>query len=162
MQSGIAIQYMESPAGLLKITASETGITAVSFCEHISENDSPSFLTNQCAHQLLEYIEGKRKIFELPLHANGTPFQQRVWDKLLSIPFGKTCSYHQLAVDLGDPKCIRAAGTANGKNPIAVIIPCHRVIGAHGELTGYAGGLPRKKWLLDHEARVSGTFSRLF
>ncbi|MBX7203987.1 MAG: methylated-DNA--[protein]-cysteine S-methyltransferase [Bacteroidia bacterium] len=162
MQFVTAIQYMDSPAGLLKITAGETGITAVSFCEHITENESPSFLTKQCAHQLLEYMEGSRKLFELPLQVQGTPFQQRVWDKLLTIPFGKTCTYHELAVALGDPKCIRAAGTANGRNPIAVIIPCHRVIGTHGELTGYAGGLPRKKWLLDHEARVSGTFSRLF
>lgn len=162
MQSDTALQYMQSPVGLLKITASQTGITSVLFCDQMSENESPSFLTNQCAHQLMEYMEGNRKLFDVPLQPHGTPFQQRVWEQLLCIPYAKTISYHGLAVNLGDPKCIRAAGTANGKNPIAVIIPCHRVIGSHGELTGYAGGLPRKKWLLDHEAKVNGSFAQLF
>lgn len=162
MPSITAIQYMESPVGLLKITANDTAITSVSFCEHISENESPSFLTKQCVHQLKEYMEGNRKLFDLPLQPHGTPFQQRVWEQLLKIPYSKTISYHRLAVNLGDPKCIRAAGTANGKNPIVVIIPCHRVIGSNGELTGYAGGLSRKQWLLDHEARVNGSFAQLF
>lgn len=162
MPSITAIQYMESPVGLLKITANDTAITSVSFCEHISENESPSFLTNQCVHQLKEYMEGNRKLFDLPLQPHGTPFQQRVWEQLLNIPYSKTISYHRLAVNLGDPKCIRAAGTANGKNPIAVVIPCHRVIGSNGELTGYAGGLSRKQWLLDHEAKVYGSFAQLF
>jgi methylated-DNA-[protein]-cysteine S-methyltransferase len=162
LQVASATQYLESPIGLLKITASQKGIASVIFQDDKTENETPSFLTNQCVIQLSEYYLGKRKKFELPLYPEGTPFQQRVWEQLLNIPYAKTISYRQLAVSLGDTKCIRAAGTANGKNPIAVIIPCHRIIGSHGELIGYAGGLARKKWLLNHEAKVNGTFAQLF
>lgn len=102
--------------------------------------------------QLAEYFEGKRTHFELKLNPEGTEFQKKVWKKLEEIPFGKTISYQQIANQLGDPKVIRAAASANGKNPIAIIIPCHRVIGSDGSLTGYAGGLHRKKWLLEHES----------
>jgi len=104
--------------------------------------------------QLNEYFAGQRKAFDLPLRYAGSPFQQRVWAGLLSIGYGETLSYLDLARRLGDEKSLRAVGQANGQNPIAIVIPCHRVIGAGGALTGYGGGLGRKRWLLDHEARV--------
>ena len=104
--------------------------------------------------QLTEYFEGTRTSFDLKLAPDGTDFQKRVWKQLQEIPFAKTVSYQKMANDLGDPKVIRAAASANGKNPIAIIIPCHRVIGSDGSLTGYASGLHRKKWLLDHENPV--------
>ena len=104
--------------------------------------------------QLSEYFKGDRQIFNIPLNPQGTEFQQKVWKELQNVSFGKTASYQQIANALGDPKVIRAAASANGKNPISIIIPCHRVIGSDGSLTGYAGGLHRKKWLLQHESPV--------
>ena len=106
--------------------------------------------------QLTEYFAGERRDFDLPLAPSGTEFQRTVWHALADIPFGATCSYGDLARAVGRPAASRAVGAANGKNPIAIILPCHRVIGASGELTGYGGGLPMKRWLLDHEARVAG------
>lgn len=158
----LSTQYYSSPVGFLEVKADETGICSVLFKDQKDEKESPSSLTNTCVKQLAEYFEGSRKKFELPLAPEGTPFQQKVWNELNKIPYGHTCTYLQMAVALGDAKCIRAAGTANGKNPIAIIIPCHRVIGANGKLTGYAGGLWRKEWLLDQEAKISGTFTKLF
>jgi methylated-DNA-[protein]-cysteine S-methyltransferase len=104
--------------------------------------------------QLKEYFNKTRTHFQLKLNPEGTGFQKKVWRQLETIPFGKTTSYQNLANNLGDPKVIRAAASANGKNPIAIVIPCHRVIGSDGSLTGYAGGLHRKKWLLEHESPV--------
>ena len=103
--------------------------------------------------QLDEYFAGSRTRFELPLAPRGTTFQQAVWAQLLRIPFGETWSYGQLAVAVGKPSASRAVGAANGRNPLSIVVPCHRVIGADGSLTGYAGGLPRKRWLLEHEAK---------
>jgi methylated-DNA-[protein]-cysteine S-methyltransferase len=143
--------YLESPVGLIEIQSSEQGVRAVSFVEkryfETEENAHNSLTLNQ----LREYFDGKRKVFELTFDLEGTPFQQRVWQALLTVPFGKTRSYMDIARALGDPKAIRAVGTANGSNKIAIIIPCHRIIGSDGSLTGYAGGLHRKKWLLDFE-----------
>ena len=104
--------------------------------------------------QLQDYFDGKRTTFTFPLNPSGTDFQKKVWDELLHIPFGKTCSYLDLSKKLGDVKAIRAVASANGKNPLWIVIPCHRVIGTDGSLTGYAGGLWRKKWLLEHENPV--------
>ena len=102
--------------------------------------------------QFEEYFEGKRTQFDLKLAPKGTEFQKKVWNQLQEIQYGKTMTYQQMANQLGDPKVIRAAASANGKNPISIVIPCHRVIGSDGSLTGYAGGLHRKKWLLEHES----------
>jgi methylated-DNA-[protein]-cysteine S-methyltransferase len=104
--------------------------------------------------QLGEYFEGRRTSFDIPLALNGTPFQRRVWEALLEIPYGETTSYGELARRLGSPRAMRAVGLANGRNPIAVIVPCHRVIGANGALTGYGGGLERKRLLLELESRL--------
>ncbi|OYW76579.1 MAG: cysteine methyltransferase [Sphingobacteriia bacterium 32-37-4] len=117
---------------------------------------------HQCTEQLIEYFHGKRKHFDLPVHQDGTDFQVRVWNKLMDIEYGKTISYLDLAKKLGDPKVIRAAATTNGKNKIAIIVPCHRVIGSDRSLTGYSGGMWRKKWLLQHEFKIANGVQTLF
>ena len=121
----------------------------------------PPLLIN-CIEQLIQYFNGQRRIFELPLNQSGTDFQQGVWSTLTQIPFGKTISYLELARKTGDTKATRAVANANGKNKIAIIIPCHRVIGSNKELIGYAGGLWRKKWLLEHEAKIAYGVQTLF
>lgn len=119
-------------------------------------------LAIQATEQLIQYFHGNRRVFELPIYQKGTEFQEKVWNELMNIPFGKTISYIELSRRLGDPKAIRAASSANGKNNLAIIVPCHRVIGAKGELVGYGGGLPRKKWLLNHENKVAHGVQTLF
>lgn len=146
------VTHFLSPIGTLEISSESGFIIRVSFLDNEpSINDSDSVL-DKCAKQLDEYFKNQRTEFDLPLNPKGTDFQKTVWKELQNIPFGKTTSYMDLANQLGDPKVIRAAGTANGRNPIAIIIPCHRVIGTDGNLTGYAGGLKRKQWLLEHES----------
>ena len=113
-------------------------------------------VVRKCKKQLTEYFQGTRTQFNVPIAPEGTDFQREVWQELLSIPFGKTTSYAKQSIKLGDVKKIRAVGSANGKNPIAIIIPCHRVIGSDGNLTGYAGGLDKKEWLLKHENSLPG------
>ena len=145
--------YLQTVIGSLEIIADESNILSVLFID--DDKEISKFTENKISlkgkQQLIEYFNSTRKDFDLPLQITSTVFQQKVWLQLQTIPFGKTISYLQLAKDLGDEKCIRAAASANGKNPFAIIIPCHRVIGKDGSLTGYAGGLWRKKWLLEHE-----------
>jgi len=146
----IASAFIETPLGIASITGDENGITKISITERTEENRTiiiPDIL-QQPVLQLQEYFEGKRNEFQVKLNPSGTDFQKKVWQELTKIPFGKTVSYLDIAKRLGDPKCIRAAASANGKNPLWVVIPCHRVIGSDGSLTGYAGGIWRKKWLL--------------
>ena len=145
--------YFNTPIGWLQLTGSETGISEVTF---MAENptDFPSEIPEcleNCHRQLEEYFDGTRRDFDLKLAPNGTEFQQKVWQHLKVIPFGKTQSYLDIALKLGEPTYTRAVGNANGKNPLAIVVPCHRVIGSDGSLTGYAGGLWRKKWLLQFE-----------
>ncbi|RMA65919.1 methylated-DNA--[protein]-cysteine S-methyltransferase [Ulvibacter antarcticus] len=148
--------YINSPIGIVEIIGDKDGLLAVIFMDSSESFSSeiPSEL-KETVKQLTEYFEGNRSEFQLKLSPKGTEFQKRVWNELQQIPFGKTSSYQQMANRLGDPKVIRAAASANGKNPISIIIPCHRVIGSDGSLTGYAGGLHRKKWLLAHESPVT-------
>ena len=146
--------YHLSPVGKLKIQCSDSHVQAVLFCSEEPELEREDHtLLQQCTEQLDDYFAGLRKDFNLPLEQDGTAFQQKVWDLLCHIPFGKTMSYNQLAIQYGDLKAIRAVASANGKNKLAIIVPCHRVIGSNQSLTGYAGGLWRKKWLLEHEAK---------
>jgi len=148
---------IDSPVGPIHISSEDGKITAVEFrAAELERNCPESLIEKQCASELAEYFAGKRTEFTFPMEQPGTEFQKRVWDELVKIPFGKTISYHELAVRLGDPKCIRAAGTANGKNNIAIIVPCHRVIGSDGSLTGYAGGMDKKEWLLRLEGSLPG------
>ena len=147
--------FINSPLGTLLIQGDDTGLQRVEFVdETIPQSESIPAVLEKTVLQLHAYFEGKCSSFDLKLNPQGTDFQKRVWLQLAKIPFGKTTSYLQMAKDLGDPKVIRAAASANGKNPIAIIIPCHRVIGSDNSMTGYAGGIWRKKWLLEHESPV--------
>jgi methylated-DNA-[protein]-cysteine S-methyltransferase len=147
----------ESPIGPIHVRSNDTCITAVEFRQSPAERiQANSPLEQQALDELQEFFDGKRTEFTFPFEQPGTEFQKRVWDELTRIPFGKTISYHELAVRLGDPKCIRAAGTANGRNNLAIVVPCHRVIGSDGSLTGYAGGLDKKEWLLRLEGSLPG------
>jgi methylated-DNA-[protein]-cysteine S-methyltransferase len=152
METQVHIAYYSSPIGLLEITGNEEGILSVHFMDTKKKAASavhPSL--KECMYQLDEYFKGIRKEFGLKLNPKGTAFQQKVWEQLLKVPFGKTASYLDISKLIGDVKAIRAVGNANGCNPIAVIIPCHRVIGSDGKLVGYGGGIKRKEWLLNHE-----------
>ncbi|MDC7999749.1 methylated-DNA--[protein]-cysteine S-methyltransferase [Aequorivita todarodis] len=146
--------YINTPVGLLELKGDAEGLASVLFkdVENVVISEKIPTELRDAASQLWEYFEGKRKEFNLKLSPEGTDFQKKVWEQLQQIPFGKTMNYQQMANKLGDPKVIRAAASANGKNPISIIIPCHRVIGSDGSLTGYAGGLHRKKWLLEFES----------
>jgi methylated-DNA-[protein]-cysteine S-methyltransferase len=155
-----------SPVGELVLTASDTALKGVFFPVRRNrsapeagwvEDDGGGPAGELLAHarrQLTEYFDGSRTSFELPLDAAGSAFERRVWDLLCTIPYGVTTSYGALARRLGDPQATRAVGAANGKNPIPIIVPCHRVVGARGELTGFGGGLDRKRWLLEHEGAL--------
>jgi methylated-DNA-[protein]-cysteine S-methyltransferase len=159
------IDYLVTPLGEMEICCTGKNVTWVSFPADVIENKKPvnkNEITEKCVVQLNQYFLGALKIFDLPLQQTGTEFQQKVWKALIEIQFGITTSYLKLSQKLGDEKAIRAVATANGANNIAIIVPCHRVIGTNGSLTGYAGGLWRKQWLLDHEAKQIGTFNRLF
>ena len=152
----------KSPLGFLILKSNGESVTEISFVENEIQEQHSCEVLESCKAQLDDYFSGKSLAFDIPLAAEGTEFQQKVWAELLKIPYGETITYMDLAVRLGDPKCIRAAGTANGKNPIAVVIPCHRVIGAGNKLTGYAGGIWRKKMLLELEMKHNPTKRTLF
>jgi methylated-DNA-[protein]-cysteine S-methyltransferase len=143
---------IHSPLGTTLIYCDEIGVTKIEVVEEVLEISSEiPILLKDAVFQLQEYFEGKRTHFSFSIHPKGTAFQQKVWAELVNIPYGTTYSYLDLAKKLGDVKAIRAVAAANGKNPLWIVVPCHRVIGSDGSLTGYAGGLWRKKWLLEHE-----------
>ena len=157
--------YYHSPVGILKISGTDDFISEISFHDKTpmpgrKKNLPPLII--QCLEQLIQYFNGERKVFELPLNQPGTKFQQEVWNDLLTIPYGKTISYLDLARMVGDIKATRAVASANGKNNIAIVVPCHRVIGSNRELVGYGGGLWRKKWLLELEAKYTYGIQTLF
>lgn len=143
--------FIQSPLGITKIEGDENGIAVISVLSEGKETKKIPDTLKEAVIQLQEYFEGKRTEFTFKLNPQGTEFQQKVWQELLNIPFGKTTSYMDLSKKLGDVKAIRAVASANGKNPLWIVVPCHRVIGSDGSLTGYAGGLWRKQWLLEHE-----------
>ncbi|TXE08508.1 methylated-DNA--[protein]-cysteine S-methyltransferase [Gelidibacter salicanalis] len=144
---------ISSPLGFTKISGDAQGIASITILNSEERHtDIIPVALQDCVQQLLEYFEGTRKVFDLNLNPQGTAFQNRVWEALQNIPYGTTLSYLQLSQQLGDVKAIRAVANANGKNPLWIVVPCHRVIGSDGSLTGYAGGLLRKQWLLEHES----------
>jgi methylated-DNA-[protein]-cysteine S-methyltransferase len=146
---------INSPLGFVLIEGNENGISKISVTsDETFLSESIPVLFNDVVAQLNEYFEGNRLNFQFKINPNGTEFQKKVWQELLKIPYGKTTSYQEVTNKLGDPKAIRAVANANGKNPLWIVVPCHRVIGSDGSLTGYAGGLWRKKWLLEHENPV--------
>lgn len=148
------VDYIDSPLGILEFKASEKGISQAIFSGEKSERINPNEITACCKKQLLEYFNGERQVFDLPLDPKGTDFQQLVWACLSKIPFGEVYTYLDIAKMVNKPKGSQAVGGANGRNPISLIVPCHRVIGSNGALTGYAGGIERKLWLLNHEGVV--------
>ncbi len=166
------IIFYKSPLGQLKLVAEDEELTGLYFVSTerngTKEDDNQeiskpvSDILKQTIRQLDEYFSGKQLIFSLPLNQAGTPFQQKVWNELLNIKAGRPISYLTLSKRLGDVKAIRAVGTANGRNNIAIIVPCHRVIGSNGSLVGYGGDLWRKKWLLEHEAKYCNGVQSLF
>jgi len=143
--------YIKTPLGIAKIMGDGNGVSVISVSEEGKVYSIIPIILQEASSQIKEYFEGKRTDFDFKLNPKGTEFQQKVWKALLEIPFGKTMSYLELSKKLGDVKAIRAVASANGKNPLWIVVPCHRVIGTDGLLTGYAGGLWRKKWLLEHE-----------
>jgi len=164
--------YYQSPIGVLEITGTETVVTGVYFInsykgKKIEEAsiafDAPvSPALKKCVEQLNAYFEGNLTVFDLPLACKGTGFQESVWTALLDIPYGQTISYLTLSKRIGNVKAIRAVGTANGSNPISIVVPCHRVIGSNGSLVGYGGDLWRKQWLLEHENKFGNGVQQLF
>ena len=150
----------QSPVGLLEIQASDQGLQTILYKDQpdpttqINHSDAESNpLIEECKQQLTAYFEGKLRQFDLPFTLSGTSFQEQVWNQLLTVKYGSTLSYLQIAQKINRVKAIRAVGTANGQNKLSILVPCHRIIGTNGALTGYSGGLWRKKWLLEHEAK---------
>ncbi len=149
--------HHRTPLGIARITADDNYITAISILEEeIAAEPPQTTLLKTAMQQLDEYFAGERKIFDLPIKQTGTDFQQQVWQQLLKISYGATITYAQQSSQMNNPLAIRAIAAANGKNNLWVVVPCHRVIGSDGSLTGYAGGLWRKQWLLEHEAKIMG------
>lgn len=156
--------FFDSPLGIVRITGDESGVSVIS-CTDIPPHksllstrpdDEQAGPVRQAVGQLGAYFAGTRQTFDFPLSPVGTAFQQTVWQALLTVPFGTTLSYLTLSRQLGDEKAIRAVAAANGRNPLWIVVPCHRIIGSNGALTGYAGGLWRKQWLLEHEGALPG------
>ncbi|MEO9209524.1 MAG: methylated-DNA--[protein]-cysteine S-methyltransferase [Ginsengibacter sp.] len=160
--------YYSSPIGMLKIIATETHIQEIIFMDDKEALNTKKISTSEnailkkCKKELDQYFKGKRKQFSVSIHQEGTPFQEKVWNELLNIPFGKTVSYAHISEAIQNKKAVRAVGTANGSNHLPIIVPCHRVIGANGKLTGYGGGIWRKQWLIEHELTHSKNNGLLF
>jgi methylated-DNA-[protein]-cysteine S-methyltransferase len=147
------IAYYSSPTGLIKVCSNGQGISALDFVNEKYEQCISDKITDNAIKQLAEYFEGKRKEFDLPVYIEGTEFQLRVWEMLTKVKYGETASYKDMAKLVDNEKTSRAIGGANNKNPVGIILPCHRVIGSNGKLVGYAGGLDKKQWLLEHEMK---------
>ncbi len=150
--SNIYIDYFKSPIGWIEVKASDKAVTFVSYVQKLGVSNS-NLMTDSCISQLEEYFLGQRQEFDLLLYFNGTLFQKNVWNALQIVLYGKTCSYFDIAIKVNSPKAVRAVGNTNRINPISIIIPCHRVIGKNKNLVGYAGGIDKKEWLLNHEKK---------
>lgn len=165
MQEAMKIWRIDSSLGTLGLQADPDFLYAIHFDPPEEDAQgpvgSPPPLVAEAMQQLGAYFAGKLRVFDLPLRPQGTDFQRKVWQALLEIPYGKTISYLGISENIGDPKSTRAVGAANGRNPIPIVIPCHRVIGSDGSLTGYGGGIWRKQWLLEHESLISNGIQRL-
>lgn len=156
MRDDVLTGTLLSPIGKIIVQASGKGVTYIGFADDDTSSDlsdPTSDIIDEALRQLDEYFAGSRKIFDIPLDLKGTDFQLACWKALLDIPYGKTSSYGEIASATGHPRAARAVGGANNKNPISIVVPCHRVIGANGKLVGYGGGMWRKEWLLEHERK---------
>ncbi len=159
------VQYYASPVGRLEISATLDAITSIHFADAQKkpgpgrpQTDESCSVIEQCMSELAEYFQGKRQVFNTPFVLDGTPFQTRAWQALTTIPYGQTITYGEQAIRLNNPKAARAVGLCNGNNPIVLLVPCHRVFGANGSLTGFGGDLWVKRWLLDHEKKYSSQY----
>lgn len=152
MKTTIYQDHFDTPLGLMETTANDKAVLSILFVDSV-EYKNPNSLTALVQQQLLEYYVGDRQHFDLPLQAHGTEFQKSVWRALCKVDYAAICSYADIADMIDNPKAVRAVGAANGKNPMTIVVPCHRVIGSNGTLTGYASGVRRKAWLLEHEAK---------
>lgn len=154
------VRFYKSPIGLIRIASNDKNVTSLTFVDDEQNFEQKAVKKNtpqilkECLDQIDEYFKGKRQDFSLKLELEGTNFQKKVWKELIHVPFGKTCSYLDIARKIENINGTRAVGNANGKNPISIIVPCHRVIGSNKKLTGYGGGVWRKKWLLEHEQKI--------
>lgn len=151
MQNNIYVSYIDSPLDYIEIHANKDKIINIEFIEKKRYEDKTNNIIEQAKNQLREYFNGERMMFDLPLQISGTTFQELVWQELVKIPYGQTLSYGDIAKNINNPKASRAVGNANNKNKFSIVIPCHRVIGANGNLVGFGSGVWRKKWLLEHE-----------
>ncbi len=147
----VGIGYVDSPIGIIEVGATADALATLYFVDHRQRDPLSAPLIDAAVDQLGQYLAGARMSFDLPIDPRGTPFQREVWAELLRIPFGQTATYKAIATAIGRPRAARAVGHAIGRNPLSIIVPCHRVIGVSGSLTGYGGGLWRKAWLLQHE-----------
>ena len=153
MQTDIYKDHISTPIGKMEITANRSAVLSIYFVDVASKN-KPNQITKLAKQQLLQYFDGSLTVFDMPIYLDGTEFQETVWQALTTIEYGQTGSYADIANVINNPKAVRAVGTANGKNPMTIVLPCHRIIGSDGSLTGYAGGVERKAWLLNHEANT--------
>lgn len=153
---GLTVGYFESPIGLVEVGGTERAVTSLLFVAARRAGVTASAPVEAALEQVAAYFAGRLRVFDLPLDLQGTPFRQQVWAALLEIPYGETVSYAELAAAIGNPRAVRAVGAANGANPVSIVVPCHRVVGSDGSLTGYGGGVWRKAWLLGHEGEAEG------
>lgn len=147
------IGYCESPIGIIRVCSNSEGICALNFVDFKASKENLNITVTEAIKQIREYFNGQRLEFDLPISVTGTEYQTRVWEALSTIKYGETATYKDIAKLVGNEKASRAIGGANNKNPVAIILPCHRIIGSNGKLVGYAGGLDKKQWLLDHEKK---------
>jgi methylated-DNA-[protein]-cysteine S-methyltransferase len=143
--------YYDSTIGTIEIAGTSSAITSLNFVKERREGVESCSIVDEAVRQVAEYFAGSRREFDVPFALSGTDFQRRVWQQLLTVPYGQTATYQEVATALGNPKAVRAVGAANGRNPISIIVPCHRIVGSDGRLVGYGGDLWRKEWLLSHE-----------
>lgn len=153
-ERGTYLAYMDTPIGIIEFTGDDKYLLSVMFVEEREQSEKLNPILEETIKQFTLYFDGKLKYFNLPIQFNGTEFQNRVWKELCNIPYGETISYKEQAIRIDNPKGCRAVGGANGKNILSIIAPCHRVIGTNKTLTGYAGGLDKKQWLLEHEKKT--------
>jgi len=151
MSEDLFYDYLATPLGAMQIIANDSALKSIHFVGRVKPGRSNP-LTRCAKHQLAQYYQGDLEQFDLPMDPDGTDFQKSVWRALTTIDYGKTCSYSDIANIINNPKAVRAVGAANGKNPMTIVVPCHRIIGRNGALTGYASGIERKAWLLNHES----------
>ncbi len=151
-KEGLYCGYYESPIGVIEVEGTGVAVRSVNFVENRPEGFCSNGVVEEAVQEIEEYFSGKRQQFEVPLDLQGTPFQRAVWEELLKIPYGGTVSYGDIARAIDNPKAVRAVGGANHRNPVAIVVPCQRVIGSDGSMTGYGSGIWRKEWLLKHES----------